>query len=87
MPNTKSAEQRMRNSARKQERNRTVKSKLKTLETKYLDLVKAGNKDEAAKVLKATASAYDKAAKKGVVHKRNSDRKKSRLAIALNKAK
>lgn len=84
MPNTKSAERRMRSSARKQMRNRSVKSRLHTLEKKYLELVKAGKKDEAAKDLRGLSSAYDKAAKVGVVHKTSVNRKKSRLALRLN---
>jgi hypothetical protein len=48
MPNTKSAERRMRNSARKQVRNTSVKSRLKTAEKGYLELLTAGKKDEAA---------------------------------------
>jgi len=39
MPNTKSAERRMRGSARKENRNRSIKSRLQTLEKKYLELV------------------------------------------------
>jgi small subunit ribosomal protein S20 len=87
MPNTKSAERRVRNSARKQESNRTVKSKLRTLEATYLELAQAGKKDDAAKALRAVGSAFDKAVKKGVVHPRNSDRKKSRLGLHFNKLK
>ena len=83
MPNTKSAERRMRNSARKQSRNRSVKSRLHTLEKKYLDLVKAGKKEEASTSLRSLTSAYDKAAKGGVVHRTSANRKKSRLALRL----
>lgn len=83
MPNTKSAERRMRNSARKQTRNRSVKSKLHTLERKYLQLVGSGKKDEAAKVLPLVSSAFDKAAKSGVIHRATAARKKSRLALRL----
>ncbi|MDQ6632500.1 MAG: 30S ribosomal protein S20 [Verrucomicrobiota bacterium] len=86
MPNTKSAERRMRNSARKQLQNRHVKSRLGTLEKKYADLLTAGKKEEAATALKSVASAYDKAAKTGVVHKSTASRKKSRLTIRLNAA-
>jgi small subunit ribosomal protein S20 len=87
MPNTKSAERRMRNSARKQERNRSLKSRLKTLEAKYRSLLETGKKDEAAAALKAVQSAFDKAAKGGVVHKATASRKKSRLAAGLNAVK
>lgn len=81
MPNTKSAERRMRSSSRKQANNRAIKSRLKSLEKKFAEAVKAGKKDEAAKVLREVSSAFDKAAKTGVVHKGTASRKKSRLAI------
>jgi small subunit ribosomal protein S20 len=84
MPNTKSAERRMRNSARKKLHNRSVKSRLRTLEKSYLALVSAGKKDEADKALKTISSALDKAAKVGVIHDRTASRKKSRLAVRLN---
>ena len=83
MPNTKSAERRMRSSLRKNARNRRVKSHLHSLEKRYLALITAGNKDEAAKTLRVVASAFDKAAKTGVVHKATADRKKSRLSLRL----
>ena len=76
----------MRNSARKQTRNTGVKSRLKSAEKGYLELLTAGKKDEAAKALRTVTSYYDKAAKIGVVHSRTADRKKSRLAIRLKKA-
>jgi small subunit ribosomal protein S20 len=87
MPNTKSAERRMRNSARKRLHNRSIKSRLHTLEKKYLALVTAGKKDDAAKALRDVTSAFDKAAKTGVVHKASADRKKSRLSLRLAGAK
>jgi small subunit ribosomal protein S20 len=87
MPNTKSAERRMRNSARKNLHNRSTKSRIHTIETSYLELLSAGKKDDAAKQLRTLSSAYDKAAKSGVVHRATADRKKSRLALRLAKAK
>jgi small subunit ribosomal protein S20 len=87
MPNTKSAERRMRNSARKNLRNRSAKSRLHTLEKSYLELLSAGKKDDAAKELRSLSSAFDKAAKQGIVHRATADRKKSRLALRLAQAK
>ncbi len=87
MPNTKSAERRMRNSARKEVHNHAVKSRLHTLEKSYLALLTAGKKDEAAKSLQTLTSAFDKAAKFGVVHRATANRKKSRLALRLAKGK
>lgn len=87
MPNTKSAERRMRNSARKNQRNRSLKSRIHTIESSYLELLSTGKKDDAAKQLRVISSAYDKAAKSGVVHRATADRKKSRLALHLARTK
>jgi small subunit ribosomal protein S20 len=83
MPNTKSAERRMRSSARKRLHNRSIKSQLHTLERGYLQLLGSGKKDEATKAFQKISSAFDKAAKSGVVHRATADRKKSRLALRL----
>jgi small subunit ribosomal protein S20 len=86
MPNTKSAERRSRNSARKHSRNTSVKSRLKTLEKTYASLTAAGKKEEAKAALRAVTAAFDKAAKKGVIPRGTANRKKGRLAVRLNKA-
>jgi small subunit ribosomal protein S20 len=83
MPNTKSAERRMRNSARKRLHNRSIKSSLHQLEKKYVALLAAGKKEDATKTLQAVSSAFDKAAKSGVIHKSMASRKKSRLSVRL----
>jgi small subunit ribosomal protein S20 len=87
MPNTKSAERRMRNSARKHLHNRSILSRLRKLEKHYRQLVTAGKKDESAKALRDVASAFDKAVKSGTVHKATANRKKSRHNVALNRLK
>ena len=87
MPTTKSAERRMRNSARKNARNHSTKSRLHTLERSYLQLLEAGKKEDAAKSLRTLSSAFDKSVKAGVVHRATANRKKSRLAIRLAKTK
>lgn len=77
----------MRNSARKHLHNRSVKSSLRTLQRNYMELLGAGRKDDAAKALPALSSAFDKASKSGVIHRATADRKKSRLALQLTRAK
>ncbi len=77
----------MRNSARKQLKNRSTKSRLGTLEKKYADFVTAGKKTEATAAYGELSSALDKAAKKGSLHRSTASRKKSRLALRLNKVK
>lgn len=86
MPNTKSAERRARVSVRRQARNKSVKSNLRTQEKNYRALVATDKKDDAAKALRTAVSAIDKAAKRGVIPKGRADRKKSRLARKLNAA-
>ena len=83
MPNTKSAERRMRNSARKHAQNRSSKARLHTLERAYLQLLGAGKKEEASQALRKISSAFDKAAKNGAIHTATADRKKSRLSLRL----
>jgi small subunit ribosomal protein S20 len=87
MPNTKSAERRMRNSARKHLQNQSVKSRLHTLESSYAKLLVAGKKEDAAKTLRLLTSALDKAAKSGVIHRARANRSKSRLSLRLKAVK
>jgi len=87
MPNTKSAERRMRISARRTVRNRKAKTKLKSLQKKYAALVAEGKKDEATAVYRNLSSALDKAAKSGIIPKAAASRRRSRLALGLNKVK
>ena len=87
MPNTKSAERRMRNSARKNLQNTSVKSKLRRLDRQFRAAVTAGKKDEATKLLPGVHSAYDRAVKVGAIARPTANRKKSRLALSLKAAK
>jgi small subunit ribosomal protein S20 len=87
MPNTKSAERRMRGNERKHQHNRRIKSNLRGLEKDYRALLAAGKKGEAAKALPGVFSAYDKAVKSKVVPRPTANRKKSRLAAALGRLK
>lgn len=77
----------MRNSARKQSHNRSINTRLHSLEKKFLTSSGAGKKEDAVKDLQAVISALDKAAKTGSVPKSRADRKKSRLTLHLNKVK
>jgi small subunit ribosomal protein S20 len=85
MPNTKSAERRVRNSVRKNLQNSSVKSKLRRLDKQFRTTLTAGKKDEAVKLLPGVHSAYDKAVKVGAITRPTANRKKSRLALALKK--
>ena len=85
MPNIKSAMKRVKVSKKKNLRNRMVKTGVKTAIKKYQVALNEGVAPASAQ-LSATASAIDKAAAKGIIHKNAANRKKARLAKALNKA-
>ena len=84
MPNTKSAAKRARSSARRATRNKLIKSRVKLLEKRFLAAVDGGKVDQANHAYIRVVSAYDRAAKHGVVRREKSDRKKSRLQLQLN---
>lgn len=74
-----SAKKRVFNLRRKNTLTDTTKSLMKALATK--------NVKEAEKLLPAAYKAIDKACKTGVIKKNTASRKKSRLALAIKKAK
>lgn len=86
MPNTKSAEKRVRSSARKQAANNCVSSRLKTVEKKFSAAAQE-KKTDAVAALREAISAIDKAVKTGVLKRATANRKKSRLTLTLNAAK
>ena len=86
MANTKSAQKNIRKSAVRTEANRTVKSRLKTLAKGAKAAVET---KDAAKITTAAVkavSAFDKAAKTGVIHKNKANRVKAKLAKAVKVA-
>jgi small subunit ribosomal protein S20 len=83
MPHTKSAERRMRSSARRQQQNQSTKRRVKTLEKKYEAAVNSGNKTDAEATFRSLASALDKGSKAGVLHANTVRRKKSRLSARV----
>ena len=84
MPNIQSAMKRVKVSKKKNLRNRMVKTGVKTAIKKYQVALQEGQ-EPAKEQQKLTFSAIDKAAAKGIIHKNAANRKKARLAKALNK--
>ena len=80
MANIKSQIKRNKQNERAHERNKAVRSALKTAVRKFREAAAAGNADE-AKVLAADAGKkLDKAASKGVIHKNQAANRKSSIA-------
>lgn len=87
VPIIKSAIKRVKVNARQQKENRAPKSELATALKKFRALISAGEINEAEKLFPETVSLVDVSARKGLITKENADRKKARLALALEKAK
>lgn len=77
MPNIESARKRLRQSRKRRERNRTVRSEIRTRTKGLLQLERA---EEAEEALRKITSLLDTAARKGIVSKQAAARRKSRLS-------
>ena len=80
LANIKSAKKRILTSAKRAERNKAVRSEVKTSVKKVEAAVESGNKDEAKSALVNLQSVMGKATAKGVYKKNNHARKISRMA-------
>ena len=85
MANIKSAKKRILVDRRNAERNKAIKSSVKTAIKKVDAAIAAKDKTVADSALVAAISEIDKAASKGVYHKKTASRKISRLTLAVNK--
>ena len=83
MANTQSAIKNIRKNRTNYLRNRSVSSKLKTLDKAFLSSVESKDKDAATKAAQSLISALDKASKSNLVHSNKVARKKSRCSALL----
>ena len=84
MANIKSAKKRILVSERNAERNKSIKSGVKTSVKKVYAAIESGDKAAAQTALTSATKAIDMATSKGVYHKNMTARKVSRLAKAVN---
>ncbi len=84
MANTRSAIKRIRSSERRRVRNRIVRSSTRTYVKKARATILSGN--PSVEAIEKALSALDRAAAKGVIHKNNAARRKSRLMKQYNRA-
>jgi small subunit ribosomal protein S20 len=75
----------MRSDERKRVRNQKVRSKVKTL-VKRAEQSIGSTEEITVETVRLACSELDKAASKGVIHKNNAARRKSRLMAKLNKS-
>lgn len=79
MANHKSAEKRVRQTIKRNEINRSNRSKLRTQIKKLRGALAAADKKQSGELLNPTVSTIDKAVNKGLIHKNTAARYKSRL--------
>ena len=82
MPNIKSVIKDVKKSRERHARNIAVKSKIKTMVKK----AQAAGEDEVKQAVSVAISVIDRAAEKGIIHKNQAARRKSRLMKATSKA-
>ncbi|MDQ1575976.1 MAG: small subunit ribosomal protein [Microbacteriaceae bacterium] len=80
MANIKSQIKRIGTNKKAQERNKAVKSEVKTAVRATREAIVAGDKDKAVAALKVATKKLDKAASKGVLHKNQAANRKSAIA-------
>lgn len=86
MANHKSALKRARQNVKRRDRNRSLRSSLRTEIKKFRALIENKQNDEAKVALPSVHKSIDKANTKGVIKKETASRTKSRLTLLLNKA-
>lgn len=77
MPNIKSAKKRLRQSRKRREHNKDVKSSIRTVTKR---LLQTESQDEAEEMLRQATSMLDRAARRGILPKNAVARRKSRLS-------
>ena len=85
MANIKSQIKRNKQNEKRHERNKAVKTGLRTAVRKFREAAEAGDKDQAVVLGQDAAKKLDKAASKGVIHKNQAANRKSAIAKAAAK--
>lgn len=84
MANSKSAEKRIRVSERRRQRNRPFRSSARTLVKKAELAITAGDQGAAGEAVLMASRTLDRVASKGIIHRNNAARRKSRLLKKFN---
>jgi small subunit ribosomal protein S20 len=84
LANHKSALKRARQNENRRMRNKTIKTRIKTTAKSVQLAIDNGSMETATQTLDDAKSVIDRAAKKGVIHKKTASRKISRLTKRVN---
>ena len=86
MANKRSSKKDLRRTAKRTVRNRSARTALKTYVKKVRTAAASGDANEVQTALTTAQKMLDKAAQRGIIHKNQAARRKSRAAKAANKA-
>jgi len=86
MPHSASAKKRHRQNLRNRDRNRAVKSEIKSKIRKVLDAISTGDVPAAKEHFRGMAKTTDRAAAKGTIHRNRAARIKSRVSARVKNA-
>ena len=85
MANLKASKKDIRKSAKRRELNRYQRARLRTFDKKVRKLAEEGQQDEARKAFQEFTIYLDRAGRRNLIHPKQADRRKSRIALLLNR--
>ena len=83
MANLPSAKKRIRQNAKRRMRNRIYRTRARTFVKHARIAIESGDSDSATDAVRKAVSELDRASSKGVIHRKNAARRKSRLMKRL----
>ncbi len=86
MANIKSQIKRVKTNEKRRQRNKSVKSAVRTAVRRFREAVDSGDEATITETQRAAARALDKAASKGVIHRNQAANKKASMAHRVNSA-
>ena len=86
MANIKSQIKRVKTNEKRRQRNKSVRSSVRTAVRRFREAVEAGDTEKATELQRGASKALDKAASKGVLHKNQAANRKSAMAKRVNAA-
>lgn len=84
MANIASAKKRARQAEKHRQHNVTLRTRIRSAVRKIEKAIEAGKKDEATSAFRAATPVIDSMVNKGIVHKNNAARSKSRLNARIH---
>jgi small subunit ribosomal protein S20 len=82
--NIKSQMKRVKTNEKRRQRNKSVKSALRTSIRRFREALEAGDNDKIVERQRSASRALDKAASKGVIHQNQAANKKAAMARKVN---